>query len=110
MAMTKTVSTVSIQIALNENIASRSMMIHQQINVDDPDDEELPIRTVKGPIPLGPQDDVSAYEQMVQDIHAALWADFEPVPDEVVDEAAPTDPPEDDQEVLPGADEAPPAE
>ena len=81
MTMTKTVELTDIVVRPNMsmNPAEPSTMVtlvtvNDQVTVDDPDDDTLPI-TQNRSFQLRPGDDVSGQPQLVQDICAAVWTD-----------------------------------
>ena len=85
MAITKTENTLSMQVFFGDLSAGKpAIQLQIQTIIDDPDDDDLPLVKVRDLYmhhevtdPITEETtatDVSRYEQLVQDICAAVWA------------------------------------
>ncbi len=86
MAITKTESTLSMQVLFGDVSSGKpAIQLQIQTTIDDPDDDDLPLVKVRDVYMQHEVTDaiteettaadVSGYEQLVQDICAAVWTD-----------------------------------
>jgi hypothetical protein len=86
MAITKTERTLSMQVFFLDTSSDKpAIQLQIETTIDDPDDDDLPLRKVRDvymrhettDVESGETTatDVSGYEQLVQDICAAVWTD-----------------------------------
>jgi len=83
MAMTKTVTLSEVRI-INASSDSPILLITEEITIDDPDDNQLPLTTKnRRSIPKVTENadgemvdtDISGEEQILKDVCAIVWAD-----------------------------------
>lgn len=80
MALTKTTYLSRVEIQFPEGDGDADLVVTHAHVIDDPDDDQLPVRTQSTDVvhrndPEGNATDISGLDQAVQDICAAVWTD-----------------------------------